>query len=183
MYSDLHPQRAELFPRPPGMIPSYSLTREKPIFVLRNSKELQDDLSKHLYQGESQLHLVIEESKQDEQEYLLGLYNISKMVQLGKFPLENLTISYHAENEDDSQNPVRLMILVNLMNQLDWETCKLVDINLNINYLQDDLRLQLIEDLPVIVRIHGKMLVSRSSADQPKLDAVADSYSYLKDYI
>lgn len=183
MYSDLHRQRAHPFHQSPAVMSRYNCSREKPTLVLRNTKELQDALAKHFCQGKSQLHLVIEECKHDEEEDLLGLYNLSKLFHLGAASLENLTISYFAQNEDDSQNPVRLMILVNLMNQLDWDTCKLVDINLNINYLQDDLRLQLIEDLPVIVRIHGKMVVSQNLADQSKLDAVTDSYSYLKDCI
>lgn len=183
MYSKFHRQRAEHFHGPLKMPSSHRFTSQKPIFILRNTKELQDAITKHSCLNKSQLHLVIEECKQDEADCLLGLYNVSKKFCLGKLSLDNLTITYNADNDDDSQNPVRLMILVNLMNQLDWETCKFVDINLNINYLEEDPRLQLIEDLPVIVRIHGKMLVSQNSAEHPELDALANSYSYLKDYI
>lgn len=183
MYSEIHRERTSHFHTAPAKVLAYNCAQEKPTLVIRNTHELQDAIAKYSCHGESHIHIMIEESEEDEEEDLLSLYNITKLFHPGTLGLENLTISYNAQNADDSQNPVRLMILVNLLGQIDWDVCKFVDINLNVNYLEDDRRLLLIEDLPVIVRIHGKMLVPQHSVDRSKLEAVADSYSYLKDYI
>lgn len=126
------------------------------------------------------LHLIIEEAVGDEQE-LMSLYRLVKLCSLLGHPLESFSVTYYADNEDDVHNSVRLMAIVGLLNQLNWDVCKTATLNLNINYLQGAHLLELIEELPVIMNIHGKEPTDEDlSADQAQLKMLELSYPYLR---
>lgn len=128
----------------------------------------------------SELHLIIEEQHPNHDHELMRLYQLFKHCNLLQHPLTTFTVSYHAQNEDDLHNSVRLMTLVGLLNQLDWNLCKNVVLDLHINYLHDDPRLELIEELPVVLNIQGeKCAADEVLVDQAQLKMLAQSYSYL----
>lgn len=158
----------------------YSCKQETPVLVIQNTTDLQEALEKFTLLNNSLLHLVVRESQQDCDDELLALYNLSKKCRLDTFLLRSVSITYHAHNNDDSHNPIRLMTIVNLLNQLDWNSCNLVRVDLHINYLHEDPRLKLIEDLPVIITVHGKTLLSKDVSEDAKLSSIAQSYPYLE---
>lgn len=126
------------------------------------------------------LHLVIEEAVGDEQE-LVRLYRLVKLCNLQGHPLESFSVTYNADNEDNLHNSVRLMAIVGLLNQLNWDVCKNATLNLNINYLRGAHLLDLMKEVPVILNIHGKEPTDEDlSADQAQLKMLELSYPYLR---
>lgn len=149
--------------------------------TIRASNDLKAVFSKMATLHLEELNLIIEESADDHDHELMRLYQLMKLCNLLVHPLKTFTVTYHAQNEDDLHNSVRLMSLVGLLNQLNWNLCTNVVLNLHINYLHDDPRLELIEELPVTLNIHGeKCCEDDVLIDQGKLKLLSQSYSYLE---
>lgn len=130
-----------------------------------------------------ELHIDIEETVGDENE-LMRLYRLVKLCSLVGHQLEVFSVTYRANNEDDFHNSVRLMAVVGLLNQLNWNLCKSASLNLHINYLHDAAPLDLIQELPVVLNIHGKTSSDEDvAADQAQLKMLALSYPYLEGII
>ncbi|SGZ50118.1 CIC11C00000005011 [Sungouiella intermedia] len=151
--------------------------------TIRSTNDLQQVFAKMSQLHLRELHLIIEEAVDDQHE-LMRLYQLIKLCNLLGLPLESFSITYHADNEDDLHNSVRLMAVVALLNQLNWNLCKSATLNLHINYLHDDPRLELIEELPVVLNIEGKRPSEEDVyADQVQLKMLELSFSYLKGII
>lgn len=129
----------------------------------------------------AELHLIIEEQNSENEQELMRLYQLFKHCDLLAHPLVKFSVAYHANNEDELHNSVRLMTLVGLLNQLNWDQCKNVVLDLHINYLHEDPRLDLIEELPVSLHITGQNHDEEEvMVDQAQLKMLAQSYAYLE---
>lgn len=125
-----------------------------------------------------ELHIVVDETADADENELLRLYQLVKQCRLASHPLTTFSVTYHAQNADDSNNSVRLMALVSLLNQLNWDVCTNVQLHLHINHLSDDPRLDLVRDLPVVLKIYGDQ--EPVVVDQAQLRLLAKTYSYLE---
>ncbi|GEQ70483.1 hypothetical protein JCM33374_g4160 [Metschnikowia sp. JCM 33374] len=133
----------------------------------------------------SELHITIVETGNNDVHELAQLYENTKLVRVGAHSLKKFSVTYQADNEDSSENSTRFMILVNLLNQLNWDMCEKTELNLHINHVEDDPRLELLEELPIHVAISGTTGHADFAAgeDVSKLPMLAKSYSYLDGYL
>lgn len=102
------------------------------------------------------------------------LYTITKRCVLP--PVASLSVSYHAGNTLSVNNAARLMTVANLLKQLDWLQCTRVDFNPHINYLDGDMRLELLLELPVNMTQSG---ISEPEEDAACFKLLESSYPYL----
>lgn len=146
--------------------------------TIRVAQDLHQVFAKMATLHLSELHLHIDEQRDCDDE-LMFLYQTTKHLVLGAHPLQVCSITYRAANADGRNNPVRLMTLLNLLNQLNWDRCRTVEINLDVNYIDDDPRLAVMADLPVRLAIRGKS-ASADCAAEKQVRLLAQSYAYLE---
>ncbi|KAM9914530.1 hypothetical protein OXX69_000560 [Metschnikowia pulcherrima] len=130
----------------------------------------------------TELHLTILELGNNDLDEISQLYENTKRLGLGAHPLTACSITYRAENKDSTNNSVRLMIITNLLGQLNWRSCTKTDLSLYVNYLENDSRLDLLQDLPVNVYISG-MTAPDDPAEAVQMKMLERSYSYLDGYL
>lgn len=171
---------------------------------VRASSDIQPALAKMSRVCLKELHLIVEEEAQDQpvpkldhsiakpecdhnehvldrDEELMRIYQLLKQCKLLGHRLESFAVTYHAHNSDDSHNSIRVMALVGLLNQLDWDLCKHVVLNLHINYLHGDPRLELLEELPVTIHLNGETTCAHEAAmDDAQLHMLSQTYAYLE---
>lgn len=127
-----------------------------------------------------QLNLVVDELESDESNHLACLYQVCKFCNLTNQKLEELSLTYKADNSCDNNNPARIAIITNLLNQVNWETCKTVNVNLHFNYINGDSRLNLLTELPLVLTVHGaEESTGLSKEDARLLLVIEQNYSYL----
>lgn len=123
------------------------------------------------------LHLYIEESTSDELSETQSLYNYTKTLQLPA-SVTSLTVTHLADNvlNENHHTHVRMMILLNLISQIDWDKCA-VTVNLHLNKLHrdDHVRLDLVRDLPV----HFNVEAHDELDDELGLESIYAKHPYL----
>lgn len=178
MSADLHVPPAVPYKSAMAMLDEPSAINKLTLTV-RVLKDLPHVMAKLGLLCVSELHLTIDERRDDDRE-LMQLYQATKRCALGNLPLRACSITYRASNDDSRNNPVRLMTVLNLLNQLNWAQCTKVDLALNVNYIESDPRLELLDELPMNVMLRGKTCPSEDADDDAKLAVLAKAYPYLE---
>lgn len=131
---------------------------ELPIFIIDRFTEIVTSLNK--FETLKSLRLIIQENEGDEHDEIFQLYVLLKQMNLINFHnLKNLSIQYIATvspyTKSNNFNTIRFMMVLNLLQQVDWDHCK-VNIHFkNINVLDDcnDVNVSLISQLPISLTI------------------------------
>lgn len=109
------------------------------------------------------------------------VYQLFKYWNLTSLDLDHLEITYIADNDHD--NSIRVMIIINLLAQINWEACK-VTVNLHLQNLQEsDLTtVSLLQELPLTLNLEVDSRSSSQKSSEADLHSIYSKYSYLYPY-
>lgn len=109
------------------------------------------------------------------------VYQLFKYWNLTSLDLDLLEITYIAENDHD--NSIRVMIIINLLAQINWEVCK-VTVNLHLQNLQEsDLTtVSLLQELPLTLNLEVESGSSSQKSSEADLHSIYSKHSYVCPY-
>lgn len=140
--------------------------------------EVLEPTNTHLELTEQLSESLAESPAQSQLNKVTRVYQLFKFWNLTTLDLHHLEINYTARQSHD--NSIRLMVLINLLGQINWEVCK-VQINLHLHQIEDSdwTNINLLKELPLTLNLNVSILEPPKTPES-NLNLIYNKYSYLQ---